>query len=111
MRRPDKNNLSMSALRILAVAAFLAGLLSGCFQLLPTQPQPAPELVAAKADLMKHDVAKAKERFEAAINKDRANRFTYLYIMQYSLLASHPELVTEYFHRAESALTGIKGEK
>jgi tetratricopeptide (TPR) repeat protein len=96
--------------RLVIACLCLAFTISGCVQIVPGSPAPGPEILKGRDELKRNQVSQAKALFDTAINKDRTNRFTYLYVMQVSLESSHPDLVTEYFRRAESALMKTKGE-
>src|SRR5437899_473842 len=98
-------------LRLALASTVVTAVLSGCVQLMPGPPQPPSQIVAGRDELKKNNVIRAKELFNTAINKDRANRLTYIYVMDACLQTAHPDLVNEYFHTAETALSKTKADE
>ena len=98
-------------LRLLMVCAAGITLLSGCVQIIPGPPQAPPGVLSGREELKKHNVARARQQFDAAIGKDRTNRLTYIAIMQSCLETGQQGLVVDYFRQAEAALAKTKGEE
>lgn len=105
---PPSRRWAERSLFLALVVCVLGAALSGCVQIISGPPPPSAEALKGLDELKKNNLSRARELFDTAINKDRTNHWTYLYVMEYYLQTLHPQFVGEYFERGQSALARSK---